>query len=128
LAAALARRITHQNDRDRAELAKRDAAWARERERKAASTPAANNWTEIDRRCKAAAREAALAVAQEAANAMKQERIAAKRDLADEVRRLRIELAACSETIDELRRAVASSNRSSNSGEVVDLVPVSRRN
>lgn len=93
LALALARPVTHQNDRDRAELAARDAQWAQQRARKAASVAPATNWTEIDRRCKAAARETATA------------------------------------TVDELRRAVASSNRSATSGggEIIDL-PVSRRN
>jgi hypothetical protein len=60
--------------------------------------------------------------------ALKKEREEQRRELASEVRSLRIELAEVGETINELRRVITASNRCSGAGgEVIDL-PASRRN
>jgi hypothetical protein len=140
LAIALARHVTPQIDRDRAAIAKQERHFARQREREAqrnrreaaalaARAPAAIDWGEVDRRCKAAAREAVLGCAREVADALREERAVARRELASEVRSLRLELTEANEVIGELRKAIAASNRTSGSvGEIIDLQPLARRN
>ena len=60
-------------------------------------------------------------------NPLRKERRQAKRELADEIKSLRIELAEAGETIAELRRMMLAGNNRSG-GDVIDLLPVSRRN
>ena len=98
LAAMLARPIEHQIDIDRRELAKRDEGWAQEREREAARAPAATSqadWSGWEAWLAARlATERAFVlecVGTALGQALQKERAAARRELADEIRRLRVE-------------------------------------
>lgn len=129
----LARPIEHQIDIDRRELAKRDEGWAQEREREAARAPAATSqadWSGWEAWLAARlATERAFVlecVGTALGQALQKERAAARRELADEIRRLRVEITAADETIAELRRTIAASR--SSSAEVIDITPVRRAN
>ena len=113
LSAALARPVEHPNDRDRRELAKRDAEWAKQRQREAAKAPAPQEREDWLRARLKAERRVIIEAVEEAFG---KERRTHRRELEDSVRALRFELADARETISEFRRVIASSNRSG--GEV----------
>jgi hypothetical protein len=135
LALAMSRPVTDPVARDLAAIAKQERHFARQREReaqrnareaaRAARTPAAIDWGEVDRRCRAVAKEMILACAREVADALREERAAAKRELSAEVKRLRVEITAADETIAELRRTIDAGKRS---GEIIDITPARRVN
>ncbi len=128
---AFSRPIEHPMDRDLRELAERDQRWAQQREREASSAPAAasQDWEAWLHDRLIAERSFVLeCVGQALGQALRKERAAARRELTSEVRSLRLELTEAGETIAELRKAIAASNRGSSAAEVIDLQPIARRN
>ena len=125
LAIAMARRVEHPMDRDRRELAERDAEWARQREASVPAAPSQALETWLHDRFIAERSFVLECVGQALGQALRKERGVSKRELEHSVRSLRIDLCVFDETIKELRKTIAASNRGS--GEIIDLPAFVRR-
>ncbi len=134
-AAVFTRKIPRVMDRERAEIAAAEAERAvyreaQHRERKTASaSPTAASHADWEAWLRARLDEERAFVLEcvgtALGEALRKERAAAKRELGDEVKRLRVEITAADETIAELRRTIDAGKRS---GEVIDITPIARRN
>jgi len=129
---ALARPVESQMDRDRRELANQYRRFEQERERETApaATPEWESWL----RDRLVVERAFVleCVGTALGQALRKERAVSKRELASEVRSLRLELTAADDTISELRQTIGELRRTldkgSGTGVVLDLPIASRRN